>query len=171
MPKFLRILLLLPLLSASACVLIADYEQDQGAKVSRLGQTRVKLAVLRLTGFSPDYQRLGLDGERLREELSAHLGQAGIELLTMQQAIARAGTVLIDVKLVAKQNSTSGIYSYAASVKVWDKLMLGEEDDSRFTSLPVWRDGLHGIVQDGDIRKLQAVYLRLIERFIADNAS
>jgi len=162
---------MLILLSAllSACVLVADYEQDQGAKVSRLNQTRVTTAALRLSGFSPDYQRLGLDPEAIRRELSGHLERSGIQLVAMQQAIEQPDGVLIDAVLVAKQNTSTGIYSYAASLKVWGKLALGEADGARFTSLPIWRDGLNGIVQDNDISKLHAVYVRLIDRFIADN--
>jgi len=170
MIKLLRpsLLFLLVLLS-TACVLIADYEQDEGAKISRLGPLRVETATLRLSGFSPDYRRLGLDGAVLRQDLAGRLRRAGIELLDMQQAIARPQAVLIDVVLVAKRNTTTGIYSYAASVKVWDKLALAGDDGSRFTSVPVWQDGLNGIFQDSDISKLRALYVRLIDRFIKDN--
>jgi tetratricopeptide (TPR) repeat protein len=107
---------------------------------------------VQVVGLEKDFKRFGLSEEDIRAAVSQRLQKAGY------QSSATGGLTLALI-LKYSYNSTTGIYSYSTTVTA---------RGSGNGGAPVnWSGGETGIAQDRDIRKLNGIFLKHVDAFVA----
>jgi len=141
------------------------YDGHQDQSFSHQTLKGISTVGVRLSGIAPDYDRYGLNGKEVYVAVSKHLTQAGLTLVSPEQATSTPGSVLLDISLHTARSDYS-YYSYAVIVKVRQKIPL--KAPGTFVSLVTWKEGVHGIALPIELRKVAAAVDEIIERFIAD---
>jgi len=120
---------------------------------------------IRVTGIAPDYARYGLKEKDIKAEAGNRLRQAGLRLVSPEQAATIPGGIMLDISLHAVRSDYS-YYSYAVIVKVRQKVAL--KAPGTFASLVTWKQGAHGIALPMELRKIGKAVNGIIDRFVAD---
>ena len=121
------------------------------------------LVAVRITGIERDFKRFGLSEEGLRAEVIQKLQAAGYEVTELDAlpAIAR----VVDLRLNTAYNTTAGIYSYAASVKIRYAADLRGRSDTP----PLWASGATGWAKQAEITRIRDLFLKQVDRFVSEN--
>jgi hypothetical protein len=107
---------------------------------------------VQIVGVESDFKRLGLGEADLRAAVTRRLQGAGYQP-------AENGGLTLALVLKYSYGSTTGIYSYSTTVTA---------RGSGKGGAPVnWSGGETGIAQDRDIRKLNGIFLKHVDAFVA----
>jgi hypothetical protein len=154
-----RLLALIVLVATVA--LSANAAAEQFAANALRGMHRVNVAV---EGINADFARYGLDAAEMRSHVEAKLTAAGLEVADDVAAQSDAAVGQLRVKLTTVEGSY-GYYSYAVALQARRKIPLSA--DGGFVSQNVWSNGLSGISNPSDLRKLYPVVDQLLASFLS----
>jgi hypothetical protein len=107
---------------------------------------------VQIVGVESDFKRLGLAEADLRTAVTQRLQGAGYQP-------AESGGLMVALVLKYSYGSTTGIYSYSTTVTA--------RGSGKGGTAVNWSGGETGIAQDRDIRKLNGIFLKHVDAFIA----
>lgn len=143
------------------------YQSNIPSDFSYRTLTGIDTVAVRLTGFDHDFNRYGVDADRLRVEIAERLDAAGVRVVDMDEAITDPGAALLSIDLHSNYSYYWG-YAYAVSVKLHSKQPLAN-NPSGFTSDVLWNEGENGVGASGlELRRINDQVIMLVDRFIND---
>jgi hypothetical protein len=121
------------------------------------------------TGLKSDYRRLGVDEGAMRERIEQRLRDAGLAVVSEDEAARTPGAALIrtDVRV----NITDyHLYSYSVSLKVRQKIPLPASAES-FISETIWTEGVNRMVQESDLDRMNRDFEDLVSVLLQTHAA
>ena len=118
-------------------------------------------------GFKDDLQRFGVDEAKLRVMVENRLQNAGIRIVTAEQALKdpAAAQMLVDLHVNV---SDYHYYSYSLVLKVNEKVPLPGQNRG-FVSQTVWSKGTYGTVLDTSLLRISDDLGELTGHFVSDH--
>jgi hypothetical protein len=143
------------------------YQSSVPSDFSYRTLTGIDTIAVRFTGFYHDFDRYGVDADRLRAEVAKRLDAAGVRVVDINEAVTQPGAALLSIDLHSNYSYYWG-YAYAVSVKLHNKQPLANNPQG-FVGSVVWNDGDNGIGAGGlQLRKINEQVITLVDRFIND---
>ncbi|MCI0400909.1 MAG: M48 family metalloprotease [Gammaproteobacteria bacterium] len=115
--------------------------------------------IIQMSGIGNNYRRYGVDETRLKNEITERLQDAGLTVQSNEKASGLPMAVLMDIKLHANYNTTTGVYSYLVTVNVTQNAR---------GSTAIWTDALNNYARETDLKQLNGDILTIIDRFVRD---
>ena len=118
-------------------------------------------------GFHSDLQRFGVDEAKLRAMVESRLRNAGVKIVTPDQALTLpdAAQMLVDLHVNVTEYR---YYSYSLVLKVNEKIPLPGQHKA-FVSQTVWSKGTYGTVLDTGLLHISEDLGGLTDRFVSDH--
>jgi hypothetical protein len=149
------------LVCCAAFCAVAPAAGDDSANALR-GLTRLAIAI---EGVPADFARYGLTAAELERQVEERLTAAGFEIVDAAHAQADAAVGQLRIKLTTVTDLYA-YYSYALSAAARRKLPLAP-DGSAWVSQEVWQQGVSGILNPSDLKRVYGLVDDLIDAFIA----
>jgi hypothetical protein len=134
-----------------------DAQEDVGAEKSTL--------VVEFDGFDDQLEIYGLTKRDVRADIEARLNQLGYKTVLHHQANRSAHTRLFVVRFRANLNSASGVFSYAASLSLYDHVPVKANSAGRSGHRPIWNKGTTGVAVQTELRRVRDEYNRTMQAF------
>ena len=145
-----------------------EMRQAEQAEQTRLEQERQRLAKLeqqkaatlpplidvQVTGMGKQFERYGLSEAALRSMVKQRLTAAGFNVDS--SAASDTFNMLLAFKFI--ENTIAGFYSYSASIKI-----KSDRDNTEF-----WSQGENGTARSVELKKVNDVFIRTLDKFIQD---
>lgn len=162
----LRALALLPLLAMTA--LSAPPASAVGEpEFSYMTLNGIERIAAVADGIPADLEAYGLVPATFESRARARLEQAGIAVVTLDEARHTAGAAKLRLRLVANRDPY-GMYYFGMKVELRQKIPLGNRAGG-FVSQVVWSDGESGTMQYDEFEKPLSAMERVLDRLIADH--
>ena len=139
----------------------------RGDDFSYLTLRGLNTVTISFTGFKNDLQRFGVDKEKLRAMIENRLQNAGIKVVTAEQALKdpAAAQMLVDLHFNVAEYR---YYSYSLVLKVNEKVPLPGQTRG-FVSQTVWSKGTYGTVLDTSLLRISDDLGELTGHFVSDH--
>jgi hypothetical protein len=118
-------------------------------------------------GIPADLVAYGLLPATFEARARERLAQAGIAVISLDEARRTAGAAKLRLRLVANRDPY-GIYYFGMKVELRQKIPLGNPAGG-FVSQVVWSDGESGTMQYDEFEKPLTAMERVLDRLIADH--
>lgn len=118
-------------------------------------------------GIPADLVAYGLRPATFEARARERLEQAGIAVVSLDEARRTAGAAKLRLRLVANRDPY-GIYYFGMKVELRQKIPLGNPAGG-FVSQVVWSDGESGTMQYDEFEKPLSAMDRVLDRLIADH--
>ena len=138
-----------------------------GGEFSYMTLNGVRAAAVEVYGVEPEFARYGLTPQPLRAAVEAQLRQAGIEVLSYDEAVRQPHAALVQLKLRTNQSEYQ-FYFYNFALEVREKIPL-DNAAGGFISALIWSDARQGSVQPTDMPRLAGVADELVAGFVREH--
>jgi hypothetical protein len=137
-----------------------------GGEFSYMTLNGLKEAAVELEGIDSSFARYGLTLPPLQAAVATQLRQAGIEIVSIDEARQRPRAALVQIKFRTNQSEYQ-FYFYNLALEVRDKVPLGNAAGG-FISAVIWSDAQQGSVQPTDLPRIGKVMEDLVGAFVRE---
>lgn len=128
----------------------------------------IAAVALVVNGEDEELSSYGLSRAGLVAEMSEHLRQAGIEVLTPEALPPRPDAALLSLR-IRLMRAPYYFYLYNVKLSLRSKVSLAQ-DAGAYAMVETWSDGTVGALQPTDLPRLRDLSLQFIDHFIAEHA-
>ncbi len=115
--------------------------------------------------MKPDAERGGLTRSQLQRDVEPRLRQAGIRVLTQEEALRTAGTPTFYIR-VTTSKSDAGIYAFSVDVRLQQNVYLDREPTIFYFGAPTWETNTVGTVGADNLRTVMDIVRNSVDRFV-----
>lgn len=138
-----------------------ETQQAQAAEVALEKST----LVVEFDGFDDQLEYYGLKRAEVRADVESRLNSLGYRTVLHHEANRSEHTRLFLVRFRANLNSASGVFSYAASLSLYDYVPVKANSAGKSGQRPVWNKGTTGVASQTELRRVREEYQRTMQKF------
>lgn len=124
--------------------------------------------VVEFDGFDDQLEIYGLKRREVRADIEERLRKLGYNIVLHHHANRSSLTRLFVVRFRANLNSASGVFSYAASLSLYDRVPVMANSARKSGLRPIWDKGTTGVAQQTDLRRVREEYKRTMRQFTSE---
>ena len=147
------------------------FELEQNKQRAREAQQVVadrSTLVVEVDGFSSNLELYGLKENEIRADIESRLSALGYNVVLHHQANRSMNTRLFLIRFRANLNSASGMFSYAASLALYDQVPKMANSIARSGLRPVWEKGTSGVAIQTDLQRVRGEYNLTMRNFTTE---
>lgn len=124
--------------------------------------------VVEFDGFDDQLEYYGLKRAEVRADVESQLNALGYRTVLHHEANRSKNTRLFLVRFRANLNSASGVFSYAASLALYDYVPVKANSVGSSGQRPVWNKGTTGVASQTELRRVRDEYQRTMQKFATE---
>jgi len=124
--------------------------------------------VVEFDGFDDQLEIYGLKKREVRSDIESRLNQLGYKTVLHHEANRSPYTRLFVVRFRANLNSASGVFSYAASLSLYDHVPVKANSAGQSGQRPIWDKGTTGVAVQTELRRVREEYNRTMQSFATE---
>jgi serine/threonine protein kinase len=128
-------------------------------------QEKLTTLVVDTDGFTNELLRYGLDEREIIADVEAKLRSAGYRIIAQGDSFGKPARLLV-IRFRANLNTASGIFSYAASLALYDEVPVNPVRSRSEKLQPIWDRGQTGVAIQTDLMRVRGEYDRLASLFV-----
>ncbi len=121
--------------------------------------------VVEIDGFDPRLLKFGLNASQVRSDIERRLQGLGYTVVPHHVAGGSSIARLFVVRFRANLNSASGVFSYAASLSLYDRVPATPNSVGGSSLRPIWDKGTTGVAVETQLRRVRDEYKRTMNMF------
>ena len=121
--------------------------------------------VVEFDGFDPRFENYGLNAGEVRSDVELRLQALGYTVVPYHLASGSSLARLLIVRFRANLDSASGVFSYAASLSLYDRVPAVPNSVSSADLRPIWDKGTTGVAMQTQLRRVRDEYKRTMNMF------
>lgn len=141
-----------------------EAQQAEAAEVALEKST----LVVEFDGFDDQLEYYGLKRAEVRADVESFLNSLGYRTVLHHEANRSQNTRLFLVRFRANLNSASGVFSYAASLSLYDYVPVKANSAGSSGQRPVWNKGTTGVASQTELRRVREEYQRTLQKFATE---
>lgn len=141
-----------------------ETQQTEAAEVALEKST----LVVEFDGFDDQLEYYGLKRAEVRADVESRLNSLGYRTVLHHEANRSKHTRLFLVRFRANLNSASGVFSYAASLSLYDYVPVKANSVGSAGQRPVWNKGTTGVASQTQLRRVREEYQRTMQKFATE---
>tara|TARA_R110002073_G_scaffold101170_3_gene229995 strand:+ start:1182 stop:4037 length:2856 start_codon:yes stop_codon:yes gene_type:complete len=141
-----------------------ETQQAEAAEVALEKST----LVVEFDGFDDQLEYYGLKRAEVRADVESRLNSLGYRTVLHHEANRSQNTRLFLVRFRANLNSASGVFSYAASLSLYDYVPVKANSAGSSGQRPVWNKGTTGVASQTELRRVREEYQRTMQKFATE---
>lgn len=122
--------------------------------------------VVEFDGFDDQLEYYGLK----RADVESRLNSLGYRTVLHHEVNRSKHTRLFVVRFRANLNSASGVFSYASSLLLYDRVPVKANSAGKSGQRPVWNKGTTGVASQTGLRRVREEYQRTLQKFATEVA-
>lgn len=122
--------------------------------------------VVEFDGFDDQLEIYGLNAGEVRADIESRLRGLGYNIVLHQSASGSSLARLFVVRFRANLNSASGVFSYAASLSLYDHVPAAANSSGNSGQRPIWDKGTTGVAVQKQLRRVREEYKRTMNIFV-----
>jgi len=128
--------------------------------------TEQSTLVVEFDGFDDQLEFYGLKQAEVRADVESRLNELGYRTVLHHQANRSEFTRTFLVRFRANLNSASGVFSYAASLALYDHVPVKANSAGKSGRQPVWNRGTTGVASQTELRRVREEYKLTMRKFV-----
>ena len=124
--------------------------------------------VVEFDGFDDQLEIYGLKEQDVRADIEFVLGELGYNIVLHHFANRSKLTRLFVVRFRANLNSASGVFSYAASLSLYDHVPVMANSAGQSGRGSIWDKGTTGVAVQTQLRRVREEYKRTMRKFVTE---
>lgn len=141
-----------------------QHQGEQQAVVEKQAMDRSTI-VVEFDGFDAQLEVYGLNASEVRADTESRLLGLGYKVVPHHLASGSTVARLLVVRFRANLNSASGVFSYAASLSLYNQVPPAANSVGNSSQRPMWDKGTTGVAVQTQLRRVREEYKRTMTIF------